>query len=60
MNNLYLKKVNPYKTMVYRAEGFCINLEIKIDNDYYNSNKYKYHNVKNLNKINKNFNLKNK
>ena len=42
MNNLYLKKVNPYKSMIYRAEGFSINLEIKIDNDYYNSNKYKY------------------
>jgi len=50
MNNLYLKKVKPYKSTVYKAEGFCIGLEIQIDND-------KYYNAKNLNKINK---IKNK
>ena len=48
MNNLYLKKVNPYQSTVYKAEGFCIGLEIQIDND-------KYYNSKNLNK---NLNLK--
>ena len=38
MNNLYLKKVKPYKSTVYKAEGFCIGLEIQIDNDkYYNA-----------------------
>ena len=67
MNNLYLKKVNPYKSIIYKAEGFCIAIEIKNDNNIYYSKKN--HHEKNINNIyskkinhkknfNKNLNLK--